>query len=132
MRSSSLVFLLLSLLVAVRAISAGGAAAEVERRQEEQHHGGHAAAEREAPAFYLKVGKFAVWIYSLHHGISPVPKLERVVSAATRPDRSGRGVEYLLVLRVARLGTCEALVWGVPGEDSHEWKLKDFKPAAGA
>ena len=69
----------------------------------------------------------AVW-----HGIEPVPRLERVVSASTRPAEGG-GVDYLLVLRVAPpLGTCQALVWGVPGEGSQDWKLKYFEPVAGA
>uniref|UniRef100_A0ACD5ZTS1 Uncharacterized protein n=1 Tax=Avena sativa TaxID=4498 RepID=A0ACD5ZTS1_AVESA len=72
---------------------------------------------------------FAVVIYSLWHDISPVPVLECVVSATTRPAR-GNAVDYLLVLRVAGLGTCEALVWGVRGEGSQDWKLKYFKQVA--
>uniref|UniRef100_A0ACD5YAM8 Uncharacterized protein n=1 Tax=Avena sativa TaxID=4498 RepID=A0ACD5YAM8_AVESA len=83
----------------------------------------------EQGAFYHKVGYFAVVIYSLWHDISPVPVLECVVSATTRPAR-GNAVDYLLVLRVAGLGTCEALVWGVRGEGSQDWKLKYFKQVA--
>ena len=80
-------------------------------------------------AFYHKVGNFAVVIYSLWNHIKPVPVLECVVSAATRPAR-GSAVYYLLVLRVAGLGTCKALVWGIPGEGSQDWKLKYFKTVA--
>lgn len=122
MRLPSIAFFLIPFLLAATATVAA---------DEHPHHGGghHAAAERDE--FYWKVGKFAVWIYCLHTGISPVLELELVVSASTRPARNGHGVEYLMVLRVARLGTCEALVWGVPGEGSHDWKLKDFKQLNG-
>jgi hypothetical protein len=114
---------------------AAAAVAAVGERREHPRGGGqhHAAvgAEREA-AFYLKVGRFAVMVHSMWHGIKPVPTLERVVSASTRPAERG-GVDYLLVLRVARpLGTCRALVWGVPGEESKVWKLKSFEQVAGA
>jgi hypothetical protein len=80
-------------------------------------------------AFYHEVGHFAVVIYSLWHKITPEPALECVVSASRRPAR-GRAVDYLLVLRVAGLGTCEVLVWGIPGVGSQDWKLKYFKPVA--
>jgi hypothetical protein len=134
MRSPSLVFLLLPLLLgahAVPSLGPEGTAAAVHERQE-QHPGGQHAAAAEGDEFYWKVGKFAVWVYCLHQGIKPVMELQRVVSASTRPARNGHGVDYLLVLRVAGLGTCEALVWGVPGEGSpeHVWKLKDFKSEA--
>ncbi|KAL6641182.1 hypothetical protein ACP70R_019363 [Stipagrostis hirtigluma subsp. patula] len=102
-----------------------GDAKEVVRRREHVHGGaggGRAAAEE-----YWKVGEFAVRVFSLHSGISPVPALERVESASTRPAAGG-GMEYHLVLIVARLGRCRALVWGVPGEGSQDWKLKDFRP----
>ncbi|RLN41732.1 hypothetical protein C2845_PM01G44260 [Panicum miliaceum] len=112
------------------AAAAAVAVAVVERRE---HHGGHAAApDPEGGAFFWRVGRFAVMVHSMWHEIKPVPRLERVVSASTRPAEGG-GVDYLLVLRVAPpLGTCRALVWGVPGEGSQDWKLKYFEPVAGA
>ncbi|KAL6641181.1 hypothetical protein ACP70R_019362 [Stipagrostis hirtigluma subsp. patula] len=145
MRSPSLVFLavvpLLLLLLGGAAAArfpagsspqggGGGAAAVVELREEHGRGHGHGRGRGEEEE-YWKVGKFAVWVFSLHSGISPVPALERVESASTR-RAAGGGVEYHLVLRVARLGRCRALVWGVPGEGSQDWKLKDFQPAAGA
>jgi hypothetical protein len=90
---------------------------------------GHGCGKAVEDAFYRKVGNFAVVIYSLWHDISPAPVLECVVSASTRRAR-GNAVDYLLVLRVAGLGTCEVLVWGVSGEGSRDWKLKYFKPVA--
>ncbi|CAN6283139.1 unnamed protein product [Urochloa humidicola] len=138
---SLLLFLLLVplLLHAARASSGADAAAAVggvEAEQREHKHGGghehHAAPAMEGDAFYLQVGRFAVMVHSMWHGIKPVPKLERVVSASMRPAGGG-GVDYLLVLRVAPpLGTCRVLVWGVPGEGSQDWKLKYFEPVAGA
>uniref|UniRef100_A0ACD6AI83 Uncharacterized protein n=1 Tax=Avena sativa TaxID=4498 RepID=A0ACD6AI83_AVESA len=123
MRTSlALVALLLTASAATVVVSAGGAP-----RPLPEH--GCAKAVAEQGAFYHKVGYFAVVIYSLWHDISPVPVLECVVSATTRPAR-GNAVDYLLVLRVAGLGTCEALVWGVRGEGSQDWKLKYFKQVA--
>ncbi|RCV42939.1 hypothetical protein SEVIR_9G258200v4 [Setaria viridis] len=117
----------------LRRDGAAAAVAAVEDRRE--HHGGgghHAAPGAEGDAFYLKVGRFAVMVHSMWHGIKPVPRLERVVSASTRPAAGG-GVDYLLVLRVAPpLGTCRALVWGVPGEGSKNWKLKYLESVVGA
>ncbi|KAL6883348.1 hypothetical protein ACP4OV_010762 [Aristida adscensionis] len=114
--------------------SPAAVAAEEDRRGEHQHgHGGGAgvSGEQGEEELYRKVARFAVWVYCLHHGIRPEPALERVESATTRRAERG-GVEYLLVLRVAPpLGTCRALVWGVPGEGSRDWKLKYFQPAAG-
>ncbi|RLN17472.1 hypothetical protein C2845_PM02G15040 [Panicum miliaceum] len=134
--------LLFVLLLAARASggspppSLPGDAAAVAAEERREYHGGgggHAAApEPEGGAFFWRVGRFAVMVHSMWHGIKPVPRLERVVSASTRPAEGG-GVDYLLVLRVAPpLGTCRALVWGVPGEGSQDWKLKYFEPIVGA
>jgi len=139
MRSWSLLFVFLVVPLLLAARTSGGAppslrgdiaaAVAVDERRE-QHHGG--APVPEGGAFYWKVGRFAVMVHSMWQGIKPVPRLERVVSASTRPAEGG-GVDYLLVLRVAPpLGTCQALVWGVPGEGSQDWKLKYFEPVAGA
>ena len=141
-RSWTLLFVLLVVPLLLAARASGGAppslrsdaaAVAVEERREHHHGGGgHAAPEPDGGAFYWKVGRFAVMVHSMWHGIEPVPRLERVVSASTRPAAGG-GVDYLLVLRVAPpLGTCQALVWGVPGEGSQDWKLKYFEPVAGA
>jgi hypothetical protein len=131
--SSSLVvsLLVLLLLFAAGAPSLGVAAVPVHQRQgtADDGHGGSAAANSDA--FYQKVGTFAVWVYSLWNDIKPVPKLESVLSASTRPAE-GSAMEYLLVLRVAGLGTFRALVWGVPAEGSEDWKLKYFEPVDGA
>lgn len=146
MRPWSLLFLLVVplLIAAVAPVSGSGvhalpgdgaAAASVEERLEHSSRGSgrHNSTEAErAAAFYLKVGRFAVMVHSFWNGIKPVPKVERVESASTRPAEGG-GVDYLLVLRVAPpLGKCQALVWGVPGEGSQDWKLKYFEPVAGA
>ena len=139
MRSWSLLFVFLVVPLLLAARTSGGAppslrgdiaaAVAVDERRE-QHHGG--APVPEGGAFYWKVGRFAVMVHSMWQGIKPVPRLERVVSASTRPAEGG-GVDYLLVLRVAPpLGTCRVLVWGVPGEGSQDWKLKYFEPVAGA
>lgn len=127
MRSPSLAFFLVIPLLLAARVSAAAAKASGAPHQAGCSAGGGQAAEDDE--FCGKVGKFAVVVYSLWHDISPVPVLERVVSAsATRPALGdGRGVEYLLVLRVAGLGTCRALVWGVPGEGSQDWKLKYFE-----
>ncbi|CAN6299516.1 unnamed protein product [Urochloa humidicola] len=118
-----------------RASSGSGGVEATEQRGHERGGGhGHPAAApaTEGDAFYRQVGRFAVMVHSMWHGIKPVPKLERVVSASTRPAGGG-AVDYLLVLRVAPpLGTCRALVWGVPGEGSQDWKLKYFEPVARA
>ncbi|CAN6288267.1 unnamed protein product [Urochloa humidicola] len=127
--SWSLLFLLLVLLLLHAACASG---VGVNKEQQDHGHGHHAAPAMEGDAFYLQVGRFAVMVHSMWNGIKPVPKLERVVSASTRPAGGG-AVDYLLVLRVAPpLGTCRALVWGVPGEGSQDWKLKYFEPVTGA
>lgn len=142
MRSSSppplVVFLLvLFLLFAAGAPSLGdadAAAVSVHHQQggdDHGHGGGSSAGADDSDAFYQKVGTFAVWVYSLWNDIKPVPKLESVLSASTRPAEGG-AMEYLLVLRVAGLGKFRALVWGVPTEGSEDWKLKYFKPVDGA
>ena len=123
-RSWSLLFVLLVVPLLLAARASGGAPPSLRSDA--------AAVAVEGGAFYWKVGRFAVMVHSMWHGIEPVPWLERVVSASTRPAAGG-GVDYLLVLRVAPpLGTCQALVWGVPGEGSQDWKLKYFEPVAGA
>lgn len=136
MRSSSFVvffLLVLFLLVAAGAPSLGDAVSVHQQGADDDDdhgHGGSAAADSD-DAFYQKVGTFAVWVYSLWNDIKPVPKLERVLSASARPAE-GRAMEYQLVLRVAGLGTFRALVWGVPAEESEDWKLKYFEPVDGA
>jgi len=132
--SSSLVvpLLVLLLLVAAGAPSLGDASVVSVHHQQgadDDGHGGSAAADSDA--FYQKVGTFAVWVYSLWNDIKPVPKLESVLSASTRPAE-GSAMEYLLVLRVAGLGKFRALVWGVTTEGSEDWKLKYFEPMDGA
>ncbi|KAJ1257055.1 hypothetical protein BS78_K230100 [Paspalum vaginatum] len=117
---------------AIGAPSQLGDAATTSELREHEHVGRDAPAPVDGDdAFYHKVGKFAVWVYSMWHEIKPVPELEEVLSASTRPAEGG-AVDYVLVLRVARLGTCRALVWGVPSEGSQDWKLKYFEPAVGA
>lgn len=127
MRSPSLAFLLVVPLLLAARVSA--AAAEASGAPHQARRGAGGAQTVEDDAFYRKVGNFAVVVYCLWHGISPVLAVECVVSASTtRPaPGDGRGVDYLLVLRVAGLGTCRALVWGVPGEGSQDWKLKYFE-----
>jgi len=123
-RSWSLLFVLLVVPLLLAARTSGGAPPSLRSDA--------AAVAVEGGAFYWKVGRFAVMVHSMWQGIKPVPRLERVVSASTRPAEGG-GVDYLLVLRVAPpLGTCRVLVWGVPGEGSQDWKLKYFELVTGA
>ncbi|KAG0549633.1 hypothetical protein BDA96_01G271700 [Sorghum bicolor] len=134
--SSSLVvsLLVLFLLLSTGAPSLGDAAVPVHQQQGaagDDGHGGSAAADSDA--FCRKVATFAVFVYSLWNDINPVPKLEKVLSASTRPaEGSASAMEYHLVLRVAGLGTFRALVWGVPTQGSEDWKLKYFEPVDGA
>jgi len=98
MRSWSLLFVFLVVPLLLAARTSGGAppslrgdiaaAVAVDERRE-QHHGG--APVPEGGAFYWKVGRFAVMVHSMWHGIEPVPRLERVVSASTRPAAGGGG-----------------------------------------
>ena len=82
-RSWSLLFVLLVVPLLLAARASGGAPPSLRSDA--------AAVAVEGGAFYWKVGRFAVMVHSMWHGIEPVPRLERVVSASTRPAAGGGG-----------------------------------------